>query len=362
MTDSPEVAVTEPDEQTPLLLHSLAHLRELWLPVLEAADVHSVTEIGSETGVTTTLVADWLSERGGSLVTIDPQPAAALVELEAAGRVELVRELSPAALEGRAVTDAYLVDGDHNYSVVSRELATIAAALEDEQQFPLLVFHDVGWPSGRRDQYYDPSALPPEDVKQHTWDRGVRPGHPGVAAGGFRGEGEFAWAVEEGGPRNGVRTAIEDFLATRDDLEFVVIPSVFGLGVVYPREASYASEVAALLAAFDRHPLLERLERNRVDLFVRVIDLQDEVARLTAQVAEQRGVADRLQALAAARAARAEGRELALREELLRLEAELAEARAAAAAADSAAHAGTPSAAARLRGQVRRVADRLGAP
>ena len=53
------------------------------------------------------------------------------------------------------------------------------------------------------------------------------------AVGGFRGEGAFAYALEEGGERNGVLTAVEDFLAGRDDLELRRIPAIFGVGVVF---------------------------------------------------------------------------------------------------------------------------------
>jgi hypothetical protein len=64
-------------------------------------------------------------------------------------------------------------------------------------------------------------------------------------------------------------------VAEREHLRFVRVPSIFGVGFVYSRSASYAGALAALLDPLDGNPLLERLERNRVDLYMKVIELQD---------------------------------------------------------------------------------------
>ena len=59
-------------------------------------------------------------------------------------------------------------------------------------------------------------------------------------------------------------TAVEDFVEGRDDLRLAVVPVFFGLGVVWRRDAPWADRLAALLEPWDRNPLLERLEANRV--------------------------------------------------------------------------------------------------
>jgi hypothetical protein len=116
--------------------------------------------------------------------------------------------------------------------------------------------------------------------------------------GGFRGEGAFAWALTEGGPRNGVRTAVEDFVAHRPALRFHLVSPIFGLGVVTDRRAPWASRVVELLAPWVHNALLTRMERNRLDLYLHVIRLQDEMteaarrrqrewARLDTTLAEQ---------------------------------------------------------------------------
>jgi SAM-dependent methyltransferase len=45
-----------------------------------------------------------------------------------------------------------------------------------------------------------------------------------------------------------------------------VIPAIFGLGIIYSREAPWAPAIAELLRPFAGNPLLERMERNRTQL------------------------------------------------------------------------------------------------
>ena len=116
------------------------------------------------------------------------------------------------------------------------------------------------WPHGRRDDYFAPDLIP-EDYRQPIAEAAAcspasracarRPALPEPAA-------------REGGPRNGVRTAVEDFVGDREDLRLVIVPAFFGFGVVWHREAPYADELAQILDAWDRNTLLERLEGNRV--------------------------------------------------------------------------------------------------
>jgi hypothetical protein len=140
----------------------------------------------------------------------------------------------------------------------------------------LAIYHDVAWPCARRDQYYDPSRIPRPFLQPHTWDRGIVPGEPGTVAGGFRGEGHWACAIREGGPQNGVLTAIEDFVRGREhELSWGFVPAVFGLGVLFSTSAPWAELLTHLLLPYHDNPLLERLERNRLDCYLSVIAWQD---------------------------------------------------------------------------------------
>jgi len=262
-----------------LLLHSLREFRELIVACLDVAGARAVAEVGSEDGTFSRELLAWAEHCEGRVFCIDPHPSPELVSLcEGSSALELVQRRSVEALPDLEQCDAYFIDGDHNYHTVSCELALIADRQAAAGRDLLVFLHDMGWPAGRRDMYYAPDTLPGEAVHPHTYDKGVRPDVPGVAPGGFRGEGEFAWARHEGGPANGVRTAVEDFLATRPDLVLAMVPAVFGLGVVYAKASPYAEGIAAALAPYEHNPLLERLEHNRVALYLRVIELQDTLA------------------------------------------------------------------------------------
>ena len=99
----------------------------------------------------------------------------------------------------------------------------------------------------------------------------------GVTAHGFRGHTEFAVAVEEGGPANGVRTAIDDFLQDRPGYRTIHLPCVFGLMFIFPSDAPWADEMVARFGVYDENPLLSRLERNRIELYLQVLKLQDKL-------------------------------------------------------------------------------------
>lgn len=241
--------------------HSLVHLAEILVPCLDAAGARSVVEVGAYAGDLTRVLVDWASASGARVWAIDPFPQDDLVELDRTrGELELVRETSLDALRHIPLPDAVIVDGDHNYYTVSEELRLVGDRATGAG-LPLLLFHDVSWPHGRRDDYFAPEEIPEQHRQPIAEGGGLFPGVPGVRPGGlpFRGS-----AAKEGGPKNGVLTAVEDFVAERGDLELAVVPVFFGLGVVWHREAPWADRVAEVVAPWNRNPLLERLEANRV--------------------------------------------------------------------------------------------------
>jgi hypothetical protein len=124
----------------------------------------------------------------------------------------------------------------------------------------------------------------------------VRPDSSGVVEGGFSGAGEFAYALAEGGPRNGVLTAVEDFLAAHPNLSFVRVPCVFGLGVLSDAGAPYADELASRLAWCDENPLLARLEENRLALYLRIHDMLRDLDAVVVERDEARAALEQLRA------------------------------------------------------------------
>ena len=194
-------------------------------------------------------------------------------------------------------------------------------------ELPLLLFHDVCWPHGRRDDYFDaradPRALPPAGRRRRGRDR---PGDPGLQPGGLPYPRS---AAREGGPDNGVLTAIEAFVAGRPGVRLVVVPVFFGLGVAWHEDAPWSGELARILDVWDRHPILERLEANRVhhlaQAYARRTELWEERQRRTRHEAVLRrllessafAVAERLSRLRV-RAGVATGQSVVSKEEIRR--------------------------------------------
>jgi hypothetical protein len=242
---------------------SLTNNAEFLFGSLEAAGARSVIEVGAYEGELTQVLLDWAEPHGGRVVAIDPDPQPALARMaDERDDLELIRGFSHEALDGIELTDAVILDGDHNYYTVHGELELIAKAAGDAP-LPLVIFHDVGWPHGRRDAYTDISTMPKEGLQPEVVEGGgLFPGEPGIRADGL----PMWWsAAREGGPRNGVLTAIEDFMEERGEgLRLAVIPSFFGLGVMWETGAPYADALEELLGPWDRHPLLQRLEDSRI--------------------------------------------------------------------------------------------------
>jgi hypothetical protein len=242
-------------------------------PLLNAAHPRTVVEIGAERGLTTTRLLAWAAPAGATVHSIDPSPRfdVARAELEYGDRLRFHRDRSLAALERIGAVDAALIDGDHNWHTVSSELAALGeAAAAAQQPLPLVIAHDAGWPYGRRDMYYDPQSIPVEH--RHDAARaGIAPGRselgsPGINAGLWN-------ATHEGGPRNGVLTAIEDFVAGYGEpCELIVIEGWHGLAVLSSRPRLAASP-----------PLAAEFERLRSPEFLRAWLGSIELARIGAE-------------------------------------------------------------------------------
>ena len=191
--------------------------------------------------------------------------------------LHLVEGFSPAILDDIPNGDVYVLDGDHNYATVRGELDWILAKVPDA----IVILHDVLWPWGRRDLYYDANALEPGRVHENG-DDGPTVWHDEVTPAGFVGLGQFTAAVEAGGERNGVLTAVEDALAAQPlgTHEFALVPAVFGLGIIYPTgDADKAERLRVALEPYNKSPLLAAMENNRIALYTRVLAMQYEMAQ-----------------------------------------------------------------------------------
>ncbi len=242
-------------------------------PILVRRQPGSIVEVGAEHGRTTRLLLGFCGRHRSVLHCIEPAPRfdPARLEQEYGARLILHQGLSLQMLPHVDRFEVVLSDGDHNWYTVYHELKLIERRCHElGQPFPLVLLHDVGWPYGRRDMYYNPDNIPPQ--YRHPWARkGIV---LGVSALQDRGglNPHLCHADHEHGPRNGVLTAVEDFLEEAGQpLELVTIPGLFGFAVLFPSGLQGQHEdLVRFLRALELTPVMkqyvERCEALRIAL------------------------------------------------------------------------------------------------
>jgi hypothetical protein len=263
-------------------------------PVFELVRPKVIVEIGSDQGYNTKCLLDFCRRADATLHVVDPAPGydASEWRREHGERFVFHEDLSLNALPRIEAFDAVLIDGDHNWYTVFNELKLIERLCEERSQdFPLVLLHDIGWPYGRRDLYYDPDTIPQEYRKPHE-KKGMMPGVPGLVEEG--GMNRHLWnAVQEGEPREGVLTAVEDFLGeTSKRLELITAPGINGLGILVPsRLKEQNAEFGRILENLNFSPFVERyiggVEWARQFLEIR---RQGQVRELNEQIREARRI------------------------------------------------------------------------
>src|SRR4051794_28832524 len=201
--------------------------------MLEAAEPAVILEVGAGTGRNTSNLATFAERHDCVVHVVDPEPGFD-VDVWRREHPALVfhRAHSVDALPDIGEIDVALLDGDHNWFTVHRELELLgAAATGAGRPFPLVFVSDVSWPYARRDSYADPAAIPPEHLHAHR-KAGIVFGEPGLSDEHGVNGGTYN-AEDEGTPRNGVLTAVEDFMREWESaLELQVVPGYSGLAVI----------------------------------------------------------------------------------------------------------------------------------
>jgi hypothetical protein len=246
-------------------------------PLLIALAARVVVEVGVARGETTTKLLEWGAEHGCVTHGIDPtaRPRLRLADLRAqyGDGFQFHQGLSREVLPRIRDADVVLIDGDHNWYSVHTDLEVLATVANEEQRpFPLTLLHDVDWPYGRRDMYFDPEAIP--DEYRQEWAKGglligVQELNPD------RGHGiALRHAVTEGNPRNGIRTAVEDFLSETDlRFDWSSVPGFFGMGILadealLERSPRLRSQIEEFRSPAFLHEQCRRIEQNRVGTLI----------------------------------------------------------------------------------------------
>jgi GT2 family glycosyltransferase/glycosyltransferase involved in cell wall biosynthesis len=187
-------------------------LKLLIHPLLEAIRPRTIVEVGVELGTVTVPLLRWAEGNGAIVHAIDPDPTLNVDRTiaEHGERLRFHRAKSLETLGEIEDVDLALIDGDHNWYTVINELRTLERrAGEQGREPPVILLHDVGWPYGRRDLYYDPESIP--EAHRHPHARmGLAPGRVELGPGL---NDHLENALLEGTAANGVLSAVEDFLA-----------------------------------------------------------------------------------------------------------------------------------------------------
>ena len=233
-------------------------------PLLAAARARRVIEIGADSGRNSQRLARWCRANGAFADIIDPLPGFDAAEFdrkwEGAAKVHLAPSLD--ILDSLPAADVVLIDGDHNWFTVYYEINLLLGPVEAPRPNPpILVFHDTSWPWARRDAYYEVSRIP-EDFQQPHGLGPISPRACGWAKDGI--DMGLVCAATEGGPRNGVRTAIEDGFVDREaEFDIRSLGAFFGLTVAVPRaRLEKAPEIGTVLQDLSPSPSL----RSMIDL------------------------------------------------------------------------------------------------
>ena len=270
-------------------------------PLLNCLQPKTIVEIGSDRAENTRHLVDFCQRHQAVLHAIDPSPSfeAAAWQRTHAGVFVFHQQLSLQALPLIGPVDAVLIDGDHNWYTVFHELETLETlAAQHGHAFPLVFLHDIGWPYGRRDLYYNPSTIP-AGYRLAYRPAGMQRDSPVL----YENDGlnsSMNNALCEGGPHNGVLTAIDEYLAaTRLELKFSQVPGFHGLGLLAARERlahnpALAAALTKIDAALVQAGPIRALEEKRLALEIKVSALEAKarangnaggVARLQARAA-----------------------------------------------------------------------------
>ena len=256
-------------------------------PLVEAIDGRRILEIGAEYGLSTKVLLSYVKARGGHLHCIDPVPGFDVTQFidENKENLAFYEELSLNALPSIPPVDIALVDGDHNWYTVYNELKLIEMVHKsDPMKMPLIFVHDIGWPYARRDLYYNPDNIP--DEYRHPYARkGMgRLKRELLETGGLN--TEHYNALIEGGERNGVLTAVEDYILESSlKYKFLNLPLYYGLGVLITQERLDSNhklhvEVEKLQACLREQKLTKIAEKLRLNTLAVLQKRQEELREL----------------------------------------------------------------------------------
>lgn len=254
-------------------------------PILEIENIKNIVEIGAKLGENTAKLISYVRKNGGKVYSIDPCPDFPVEkwEKENNGSFIMLKDLSLNVIKDIKDADVFLIDGDHNWYTVYNELCEIAKIYPPER-FPLVMFHDIGWPYDRRDLYYSPETIP--DEFRHPYEKkAMRPDSDSLVESFTGINGSFFNAVEYGTPKNGVKTAVEDFVKNHSELKlkFYMLEALHGLGMIVNPEL-HTGAVEYFTSSEALKKVVRLGENDRIKELINKNDLKHQINELTPHI------------------------------------------------------------------------------
>lgn len=259
-------------------------------PVLSMLEPEVVVEIGSDLGKNTVCLLEFCKNNNAVLHAVDPLPKFDVDALKKEYGRHFVfhRSLSLNAIPRIKAADVFLIDGDHNWYTVFNELKLIekhvAAA---SKPLPVIMIHDIGWPYGRRDLYYNPETIPDKFRKPYK-QKGIRPDSAELLDEGGLNQ-HLNNSIYENNLQNGVLTAVEDFVREAEHpIDLLKLPGLSGLGIlVDTRLRENKDKLLTFLSDFDFDPSVreyfEAVESVRMCTELLLSEKNEETASLREQ-------------------------------------------------------------------------------
>jgi len=254
--------------------------KTILLPIIEKIKAKHIVEIGCDTGKNTINILEYCSKNNAKLSAIDPVPKFDVKswKLKYGPLFNFYQELSLNALPLIKNYDVVLIDGDHNWYTVYNELKIIEKTCKDNS-FPIIFLHDIGWPYGRRDLYYNPENIPLA-YRQPYKKLGILPNQSSLTNEG--GLNKYLYnSIYENNLKNGVLTAIEDFISERDgELYFEKVDAFHGLGIIVNERNKWVFDIIRN----NYKQILQSLEQERVSGIIINDRLKDKITNLEEEI------------------------------------------------------------------------------
>lgn len=255
-------------------------------PILMATRPARIMEIGADEGWNTGQILNYCRDNGAFADVIDPVWSHGIHHVFSQHSRDYSHFHQMKSLDAVPLLpppDVVLLDGDHNWRTVYQEFtAFFEHAGRNNAEAPIVLFHDAAWPYARRDMYYAPDDM--EEEFRHPFAyKGILPGQSDLSDEGMN--CNLANALHEGGPRNGVLTAVENFVAEwPEPVDLRVLPFFNGMGIAIPQARMTPQLKRVVDSFFEADALMkacEALEANTSSILIAQEHLRRQLATRT---------------------------------------------------------------------------------